>query len=78
MLKNTIGYPVRHADLKTHLAAAYTFTGNGHTFNYDFAQFWRRRPSEGAMRPLVRSETESDPAIEGMWVGEKRPAGRQK
>ena len=61
VLKGAVDSSIRYADLKSHLAAVYGFINNKHRFDYDFATFWRRRPSKGIMRPIIRLEGRQDP-----------------
>ena len=64
MLKRAMNNSIRYAGKNTHLGAVYLFIRT-HRFDYSFEKFWRRRPPDGVMLPLVRSEDKPDESIAG-------------
>ena len=77
VLKRAVVHSVRYADTAAHLTAVYGFIGN-HEFDYCFFKFWKQKPSEGVMRPFVRSDGQLDHAIENLRVNSAKKRCRCK
>ena len=77
VLKRAVVHSVRYADTAAHLTAVYGFIGN-HEFDYCFFKFWKQKPSEGVMRPFVRSDGQLDHAIEKLRVNSAKKRCRCK
>ena len=77
VLKRSINNSIRYANKNTHLGAVYSFVRT-HKFDYSFEKFWRRRPPDGVMVPLVRSEDKPDKSIPDEYIRAQQVGSTKK